>query len=456
MNSGDARGRAGAVSPARYEAFRILTRVERDGAFAAPLLAGDRLDHLSPEDRRLTHELVMGVERWRGELDYLINLVSGRPAEKLDLPVRVALWLGLYQIRHLERVPEHAAVNESVELVKNGKRWRAAPMVNASLRTALRDKPEAPDERVRDPLNRVSIALAHPRWLLERWCDRYGAESASALARANNETPCHALRINLLRAPSVARVMTALSEEGVTVADSAFSPGALVVTGGHVLPTSRSVREGWIYVQDEASQLVASVVGARPGERILDVGAAPGGKSCQLAAAMGNQGTVLAVDLHPARLVTLCTTARRLAARIVRPLAADAALDLPIRADVTFDRVLVDAPCSGTGTLRRNPEIKWRLQPPDPARFGELQAGLLDRASERVAAGGRLVYSTCSLEREEDEDVALAFLARHPDFRLVDDAVPESARTSEGFLRTWPHVHGSDGFFAAVFERLAR
>jgi 16S rRNA (cytosine967-C5)-methyltransferase len=441
------------VSPARYEAFRILVRVERDGAFAAPLLASDRLAHLTPEDRRLAHELVLGVIRWRGELDYLINATADRPAEKLDLAVRVALWLGLYQLRHLARVPEHAAVSESVEIVKSGKRWRAAPLVNAALRKAARDRPEAPDERVRDSLNRLSISLSHPRWMLERWTARLGEAGAANLARADNEPPSHAFRVNALRAPSLARVMTELAGEGVETRESALIPGARVVTAGHLTPASRAVREGWVYLQDEASQLVASLVGARSGERVLDVGAAPGGKSSQLAAAMGNSGLVVAVDLHPARLTTLAATCQRLAARIVRPLAADAAADLPFAPRVAFDRVLVDAPCSGTGTLRRNPEIKWRLSATDPARFADLQSALLDCAAERVRPRGRLVYSTCSLEPEEDEAVANAFLDRHIDFALVPGAVPETLRTEDGFLRTWPHVHGTDGFFAAVFER---
>lgn len=443
---------AGPISPARAEAFRVLARVERDGAFAAPLLAADALGRLTPEDRRLAHELVLGVLRWRGELDYLINVTAGRPAEKLDMPVRIALWLGLYQIRHLERVPEHAAVSESVELVKNGKRWRAAPLVNAALRKALRDRPEAPDEKVRDPLNRLSIGLSHPRWMLERWAAALGVDGAEALARADNAPPPHAFRVNPLRAPSAARVESELADAGVAARDSDLVAGARVVTEGHLTPTSRAVRDGWVYMQDEASQLVASLVGARAGERVLDVGAAPGGKSTYLAAAMGNAGLVVALDLYPARLATLSEACRRLAARIVRPVAADASAELPLVEGLTFDRALVDAPCSGTGTLRRNPEIKWRLAADAPARFAELQGALLDRAAERVRPGGRLVYSTCSLEREEDEDVARAFLERNPSFVLAPDVVPEAVRTDEGFLRTWPHVHGTDGFFAAVFS----
>jgi 16S rRNA (cytosine967-C5)-methyltransferase len=447
------RSRKHTASPARLEALKILVRVERDGAFAAPLLASERMDALAPEDRRLAYELVLGALRWRGELDYLVNTVTGRAAEQLDLPVRAALWLGLYQIRHLERIPEHAAVSESVALVKGSRYWRAAPLVNAALRTALRDKPPAPGDEVRAPLNRLSIALSHPRWVLARWADRFGVGETEALARANNEHPPTAFRVNALRAPSVARVLEELAAGGVEVRDSAIAPGAYVVTRGALAPDSRALKHGWIYVQDEASQLVAQLVGARAGERVLDVGAAPGGKSSQMAALMGNSGRIVAVDLHPARVTTLAATCRRLAARIVLPVAADATRSLPLAEGERFDRVLLDAPCSGTGTLRRNPEIKWRLGEHDLARFADLQGELLERAAERVRPGGRLVYSTCSLEAEEDEAVIASFLGRHPEFSLAAAEAPPDLRTPDGFLRTFPHRHGADGFFAAVLSR---
>lgn len=444
------------VTPARLEAFRILFRVERDGAYAAPLLASARLAELSPEDRRLTHELVLGVLRHRGELDYVVNATTERPAEKLDLSVRIALWLGLYQLRHLERVPEHAAVSESVELLKNGRSWRAAPLVNAALRKAVRDRTEAPDERVRDPLNRLSIARSHPRWMLERWVAELGETETEALARTNNTHPPAAFRINMLRAPSLARVMSELADAGVEVRESSLAPDAYVVERGSIAPTSRLVQRGWVYFQDEASQLVARLVGARSGERVLDVGAAPGGKSTLLAAQMGNNGLVVAVDLYPARLAMLVETCHRLAARIVQPVAADASVDLPLSTDADFDRVLLDAPCSGTGTLRRNPEIKWRLEPSSIARFAELQGRLLRRAAERVRPGGRLVYSTCSVETDENEAVVEAFLAESSEFTLAETEVAAELRTDRGFVRTFPHRHGSDGFFAAVLERALR
>ncbi len=434
-------------------AFRTLLRVERDEAFAAPLLSSDRLADLSPEDRGLAYELALGVLRWRGELDYLINATTGRPAEKLNLPVRIALWLGLYQIRHLDRIPEHAAVNESVELLKHGSHRRAAPLVNAALRAALRDRPDAPDARVRDPLNRLSIAASHPRWLLERWIERFGIDEATALALENNRHAPTALRVNPLRAPSRARALEELSTLGVDVRDSTIAPDALVVTSGHLPQSSRPVRDGWIYVQDEASQLVAHITGPKPGDDVLDVCAAPGSKTTLMAALMGNTGRIVAIDLYRARLATLDETCRRLAVRIVRPVAADATRDLPLAPHVRFDRVLVDAPCSGTGTLRRNPEIKWRLAAEDLPRFASLQTGLLARAAERVLPGGRLVYSTCSLEPEENEHVAAAFLAAAPEFGHVTAGLPPGLCTPEGFVRTYPHRNGSDGFFAAVFER---
>jgi 16S rRNA (cytosine967-C5)-methyltransferase len=433
-------------------AASILHRVLRDDSYVSPLLAAEALDELSPEDRRLVHELVLGVLRWRGELDYVINALTSRPAEKLDSPLRVALWLGLYQLRHLERVPEHAAVNESVELVKNSRAWRGASLVNAALRAETRERTSAPDDRVKQPANRLAIELSHPKWLLERWIERFGVDEATNLARANNAHPPVAFRLNPLRAPSLARVFEELSESGVAVRESAIVRGGYVVASGHLTQASRAVREGWIYVQDEASQLVASLVGARAGERVLDIGAAPGGKTTAMAAAMGNNGRIVAVDVHPSRLATLNATCHRLAAQNVSAIAADASTGLPFAGGETFDRVLVDAPCSGTGTLRRNPEIKWRLKAEDLERFTSLQAALLDTAAMRVRAGGRLVYSTCSLEPEEDEVVAAGFLDRHPEFTRVDPDAPDEVRTSDGYVRTFPNRHGADGFFAAVFE----
>jgi 16S rRNA (cytosine967-C5)-methyltransferase len=441
------------ASPARVEALKVLIRVERDGAFAAPLLASERVESLSPEDRRLVYELVLGVLRWRGELDYIINVTTERAAEKLDLAVRASLWLGLYQLRHLGRVPQHAAVSESVMLVKNSRHWRAAPLVNAALRAATRDDFEIPDERVRDPLNRMSIALSHPRWLLARWAAAFGDEETRALALADNEHPPVAFRVNPLRAPSLGRVLEELGGAGVEVRESAVAPGGYVVVSGALSPSLRPVKQGWVHLQDEASQLVAALVAARAGDRVLDIGAAPGGKTTQMAAAMGNSGTIVAVDLHPARLATLRETAARLAARCVRPVAADATRDLPLAAGETFDRVLIDAPCSGTGTLRRHPEIKWRLKDYDVARFPGLQRELLERGAARLRPGGRLVYSTCSLEPEEDEAVVRGFLEAHPDFATERPDAPAPFLTGEGFLRTFPHRDGSDGFFAAVLAR---
>jgi 16S rRNA (cytosine967-C5)-methyltransferase len=289
--------------------------------------------------------------------------------------------------------------------------------------------------------------------MIARWVERFGEDETRALAAANNEHPPVAFRVNALRAPSAGRTLDELAGAGVDVRESTLAPGAYVVTNGSLSPELRPVSRGWIYLQDEASQLVARLAGAKAGERVLDVGAAPGGKSTQMAASMGNSGTVLALDLHPARLGTLAATCARLATRIVHPVAADATRPLPFADGVLFDRVLLDAPCSGTGTLRRNPEIRWRLTAGDLPRFADLQRSLLERAAERVRPGGRLVYATCSLEPEENEEVVEGFLRDNAAFRLDANDVPAALRTPQGFLRTYPHRHGSDGFFAAVMER---
>lgn len=438
------------MSPARREAFRILHRVETSGAYATYLLASRRLDRLSLEDRRLTYELVLGVLRWRRQLDYFIERYARRRLDKLELPVIIALRLGLYQIRFLERIPEWAAVHESVELVKAyGAKW-AASLVNAVLRRACRRKKDVPGQGIADEGERLSIRFSHPRWLVEKWIARFGREETIALMEANNRPPQTAFRTNPWRCSPEA-VRAALERDGIVVEPSAFVPGAYLVKRGVLSNASTLVRQGRIYLQDEASQLVVRIVEPRPGASVLDVCAAPGGKSSHLAMEMDNRGRIVAGDIHLHRLRLLERMCQRLGATIVYPVALDGTRALPFLPGVRFDRVLVDAPCSGTGTLRRHPEIKWRLRPDDLRALADVQLRLLQSAAPLVASGGFLIYSTCSLEWEENEAVVERFLAEVPSFTIRRPALDAALLTDRGFLQTFPHRHGMDGFFAAVF-----
>ncbi len=440
------------ITPARRAAFTILHRVVSENAYAAVLLASEM--NLSREDHGLAQELVLGVLRHQQTLDYLIVKYTKRKIEKFDLAVLLALRLGLYQLRYLTRIPQSAAVNESVNLVKFARKMSAASLVNATLRQAAKHLEAHLGEEIRDPFARMAVEVSHPRWMLERWVKAFGEDEARRLALANNQTPVVAFRVNPLRA-TPQEVIGEFATSGVTVHESIIARGAFTLHGGSMATIVRAAEAGRVYIQDEASQLVALLLEAQAHERLLDLCAAPGSKTSQLAALTENQAEIIATDLHAHRLLTLLTTCKRLGATSVEAIALDATEELPfVESAKLFDRVLLDAPCSGTGTLRRNPEIKWRLEAKDIKRLAEIQSTLLQHAARVLAIGGRLVYSTCSLEREENEAVAQRFLEANKGFRLRKPNAPIDCVTGEGFVRTFPHRHHTDGFFAAVIERV--
>jgi 16S rRNA (cytosine967-C5)-methyltransferase len=441
------------VSPARRAAFEILRRVEEEGAFAASLLA-NLPESLSTEDRALCYELTLGVLRRRLWLDRTLEHFAGRRSEKLDAPVRLALRMGLFQLRFLTRVPAHAAVNESVNLAHASGLRSAAPFINAVLRRATREPDFDPSEAIADPLERIAVATSHPVWLVARWAEAFGAEEAQAFARANNESAPASFRVNALRGAGAA-VMEELRAAGVEVVPSRVAPDAWRVAEGVGAGAllRRLADEGRIYLQDEASQLVAHVLGARAGERVLDVCAAPGSKTTHVAALAGDGALVVAGDLYEHRLRVVVEACARLDVRGVRVVRLNAEVTLPF-ADAAFDRVLVDAPCMGTGTLRHNPEIRWRLAPANISELAEAQSRILSEAARVVRRGGRLVYSTCSVEREENEDVIAAFLSAHADFRRTEATpAPASLLQPSGAARTWPHRDDVDGFYVAALAK---
>ncbi|MEK6303896.1 MAG: 16S rRNA (cytosine(967)-C(5))-methyltransferase RsmB [Acidobacteriota bacterium] len=438
------------ISPARRAAFDILRRVETEGAYASVLIASLPDTSLSREDRALAHEITLGVLRWRGLLDSLIERYAARPVSGLDVQVVIALRIGLYQLRYLARVPDSAAVNESVNLVKESGVRSAAGFVNAVLRKAARNPGDEAGADINDASARAAVELSHPEWMLSRWRAMLGETEASALALANNRTPASAFRVNTLRI-TVDEALAQLAEQCVTARPSEFVPGAFIVEQG-AAAVARAAEQGLIYVQDEASQLVSLLLDPRPAERVLDLCAAPGSKSTHIAALSQDEAWIVACDAHAHRLAVLVTACRRLGVHSIDAVALDATRDLPFASNSPkFDRVLIDAPCSGTGTLRRNPEIKWRLEPEDIAQLAGVQLKLLRAGAAMVKTGGRLVYSTCSLEREENEEVISRFLERDTRFSVTEPNVVEMI-TPEGFVRTFPHRHGMDGFFAAVLE----
>jgi 16S rRNA (cytosine967-C5)-methyltransferase len=443
-----------AISPARRAAFDILRRVTTENAYAAPLVAALTEVGLSREDRALAQELTLGVLRRQSEMDYFIERYSGRPIKKLDAAVLVALRLGLYQLRFLSRVPASAAVNESVNLVKRARTASAAPMVNAVLRRAARHLDEQPGASLAEPLERFAVAVSHPRWLVEKWIAEFGEDETRRLALADDEPPPLAFRVNTLCA-SADRIIAQLEGDGLQLRPSQIAPGAFILESGPAARLAQAAECGEIYIQDEASQLVSHLLEPASGERILDLCAAPGSKSSHIAMLAGAHGWVMACDIHPHRLATLAAVCNRLGLESVAPVALDATRELPLlQSAPPFDRLLIDAPCSGTGTLRRNPEIKWRLAPADIARLATVQLDLLGRATAALKRGGRLVYSTCSVEREENEAVIRRFLESGAPFRRLEPKAPAELITAEGYVRTFPHRGGADGFFAAVLEKI--
>ncbi|MGH9931364.1 MAG: 16S rRNA (cytosine(967)-C(5))-methyltransferase RsmB [Pyrinomonadaceae bacterium] len=440
--------KSNSVSPARLTAFEILRRVAA-GAYASVLLAS-REGKLAPLDRALCHELVMGVLRRQLWLDRLIEHYANRKVAGLDESVRIVLRIGLYQLRFLSRVPASAAVNESVNLVHFARLRSAGSFVNAVLRRAVREPEVDPASNIHDPLERLSVATSHPSWLLERWSAAFGVEEAEAFARANNEPAPIAFRVVNSRAQE-ADVCGRLRAAGADLVPSKVAAGAWRITEASGL-LGELAAAGKIYIQDEASQLVALLLDAQSGQRVLDLCAAPGSKTTQIADLSLDSAVIVAADLHEHRLRTVTSSAQLQGLKSIHCVALDGLQPLPLLAG-SFDRVLVDAPCSGTGTLRRNPEIRWRISPADIKDLAGRQEQLLFNAALVVRPGGRLVYSTCSVERNENEDVVQTFLENNATFRLVEPTFDPKLQTSLGAARTWPHREGTDGFFVCAFER---
>jgi 16S rRNA (cytosine967-C5)-methyltransferase len=437
-----------AASPARAAAFRILLRVEREESFAVELLHSGLLDELSPADKNLTTEIVMGVLRWRSVLDELIARFSFTPFRKLDLEVLTALRIGVYQIAFLTKIPPHAAVNETVVLVKQGRKASAAGLTNAVMRKILAQQKSG--KRITSQGTPADV-FAHPDWLFQKWSQQFGWEIALKICEYDQQVPETILRL------SSAADENLLRREGIELAPGVLMKNARRVVAGDVAAIEL-FRSGAIAIQDEGSQIVAALVGE--GKRILDCCAAPGGKTGAMATRLP-EAEIFAAELHPHRARLL----RQLAPQSnVQVITADA-VRLPFGAE--FDRVLADVPCSGTGTLARNPEIKWRLKPEDLKDLQQRQIAILAAAMQHVGPRGRIVYSTCSLESEEDEQVVEAALAQSRDFHLLPvreellrlqragDLVWEEVDqlVSGNFLRTIPGVQRCDGFFAAIVEK---
>jgi 16S rRNA (cytosine967-C5)-methyltransferase len=450
------------IAPARVAAYEILSTLSAGRADLPTAIAHARESLRDDRDKALAAEIATGVERHRAALDHAIAHFAKRPITRLDPEVVLVLRLSAYQLLHLSRVPASAVVDDAVKLTgKMGKR-SAGGLVNAVLRTLSRSRsklplPRRPDtdidrERVLDYL---SITLSHPRWLAARWLDRIGLERSEAWMLFNNRPAPLTLRANTLRV-TASDLQAQLARQEVITHRGHFAPNALIVDEGHPLRSPESTA-GLFVVQDEASQLVTLLGGDHPGPLVLDTCASPGGKTTAFAATAGQGALVVACDVRDRRMALLRQTVLASGASNIRLVQADLLDALPF-SDERFATVIVDAPCSGLGTLRRDPDIRWRRSEADLPVLAADQRRMLRHAAAVVAPGGRLVYATCSSEREENEQVAESFLRESPTFRSLDARtvqaqLPRETVDAAGHLRTEPDRHGLEGFFGAVFER---
>ena len=457
------------VAPARRAAFEALRMIDTERADLPAALAARR-DRLADErDRALTAEIVTGTLRWRAALDHLIGHFAHRPVERIDPEVVEILRLSLYQLLHLDRVPAAAVVDDAVDLTRGAGKRSAAGFVNAVLRSASRarrqlplpprpdgpDRPEPGSSPWETALDYLSITQSHPRWLVARWLQRWGVEATEAWVRFNNEPAPLTLRVNTLKA-TTDEVLRQLAEQGVEAERGRYASDALIVRSGNPLRTALAA-SGLFVPQNEASQLVALFAAPLPASRVLDACAAPGGKTVVMADLMEGRGLLVAADRRPRRIDLLRRQLQAAGLEHVPVVQLDLLQALPFAA--AFDHILVDAPCSGLGTIRRDPDIRWRRTEDDLPGLADRQVQMLLNAADGLAPGGLLTYATCSSEPEEDEAVADAFLAARRDFAPAPPASPPPGLAevidARGHLRTWPHRHGLEAFFAATFRRSA-
>jgi 16S rRNA (cytosine967-C5)-methyltransferase len=442
---------------ARDLALSVLLRVEKTKSYAnlllAPALSSSPLDS---RDKALATELVYGTLRALGTLDWALQERSSIKLKKLDAPVRMILRLGAYQLL-FTRIPPSAACFEAVQQAKQVSHAGSARFVNAVLRRLARerDRLQYPDPAI-DPVYYITVKYSHPQWLVQRWLKRFGFEDTEALCQANNQAPPLCLRTNstlIARDELESRFRT----EGYDVAPHYLMPEAIYLQKNGAVEQLPGFADGLFSVQDESSMFAAHALNPKPGDQVLDICAGPGGKTTHIAELMGKEGEIWAMDIHAHKLALIKESANRLRLAGINVLEGDAR-KLPANFSGRFDRVLVDAPCSGTGVLRRRADLRWHKTPKELQKLPQLQLQILTSAAAAVIAGGTLLYSTCSIEPEENMEVVTAFLKGNDDF-VLDDLRPQLERflhettLRQGWLQLYPHKHDMDGFFLARMKR---
>jgi 16S rRNA (cytosine967-C5)-methyltransferase len=444
------------IAPARLAAYGAVRAVSTGRADLPAAVAQARTGLDDERDRALAGEIATGTLRWQGAFDHVISAFTGKPLDRLDPEIVDILRITAFQLLHLDRVPASAAVNDAVDMARKAGKRSAAPLVNAVLRRISRERgrlplpARAPGDRERE-VDYLAVTLSHPRWLAARWRDRFGFDAAESWCRFDNAPARLTLRANRLRT-TPGELAGTLAALGVETVAARYAPDALIVERGNPLLTP-AARSGLFVVQDEASQLVALAAAATPGERVLDACAAPGGKATALAAMMGDRGLIVAADVRAKRVRLLAGTVRASGARSVRVVQANATAPLPFAP--VFDCVVVDAPCSGLGTLRRDPDIKWRRHEGELGTLSDLQLRILASAAEVVRPGGRLLYATCSSEPEENEAVVQRFVESRKGFGVQRIELPGAPQlvNDAGYMTTLPFRDGLEAFFAASLKK---
>ncbi|CUU07198.1 16S rRNA (cytosine967-C5)-methyltransferase [Candidatus Thermokryptus mobilis] len=428
-------------------AVKILNRIERTDSYLDKLLDVElKSDELNDLDKRFLTELTHGVVRWKTRLDFVIEQFCKNKFAMQDPNIRNAMRVALYQILFLSKIPHAAAVNEAVEFVKKIRGQKAANLVNAVLRNIIRNlnKLPTPDHET-DPVQYLSIMYSHPSWMVKRWVERYGLYETEQLLSANNERPTIVVRANSLKT-TADELVKLFEERGIRNTRSKYVENFIKV--GHLskIYNLDLFEMGYFSVQDESSGLVVKLLDPKPGEIVIDLCSAPGGKTTFIGELMKNQGKIIAVDKYEHRLNLVKQSCERLGVENVEFIPKDA-----LEVDVEpADKVLVDAPCSGLGVIQKKPDIKWQRELSDIRNLAKTQIELLEKASKLVKNGGVIVYSTCTIEPEENIEVVKEFLSRHPEFKIEDarNYLPSDIVNEEGCMETYPHKHDMDGGFA--------
>lgn len=446
-----------AVDVTRETALKILYDIDKKGAYSNisinKYFSGQEFRDI---DKAFITEMVYGTLKWRLTIDYIIQKFSSIKLKKLSPWILNIIRMGIYQLVFTDRIPESAACNESVRLAKRYGHSASSRYVNAVLRNVARSNKEFEYPDKSDIVNYLSVKYSHPEWMVRQWVERFGEEFTEGLLKSNNEIPPFSARVNTCKT-SVEEFIEELSSQGFDVRKGRYVEEAVIIDNPSSVLKSEAFNKGLFQVQDESSMLVAKVLDPKPSEFIIDVCGAPGGKSTHIAQIMGNRGTVLSRDVHKHKIKLIEEAKERLGLNIIKTEVFDAAV-FDDKIEKKADRVLVDAPCSGLGIIKRKPDIKWSRDSEDKSEIIKLQEKILETSSRYVKPDGVLVYSTCTIEREENEDIVRKFTDKNKEFILEDissylpsELVKDSAK--DGYVQLYPNIDGIDGFFIARMKR---